>query len=269
MAPQWIIAYLALGAFVGVLAGLLGIGGGGIIVPILTSIFAVQGVSPDQVVHLALGTAMATIVVTASSSVRAHHKHRAILWPAMARLTPGVLVGTFCATYLASHLSSRALGIFFAAFMGYVALGMFKNLKPKPHRQLPGTAACAGVGLVIGAISALVAIGGGALTTTFLLWCNASIRQAIATAAAVGLPIAVAGTLGYLINGLGAENLPPHCIGFINLPAMALISATSFFTAPLGAKLTHTLPVGALKKVFALLLIGLSIKMLFTVFGAH
>ncbi|MBC2593445.1 sulfite exporter TauE/SafE family protein [Ruficoccus amylovorans] len=267
MSPEWIIAYLALGAVVGVMAGMLGIGGGGIIVPILTTIFAAQGIPDEQIVHLSLGTAMATIVITATSSIRAHHRHGAVLWPVVWKMAPGVLVGTFCATYLASHLSSRALGIFFACFMGYVALGMFRNLKPKPQRQLPAPPVCALVGAVIGGISALAAIGGGALTTTFLMWCNTHVRQAIATSAAVGLPIAVAGTLGYIVNGLGTEGLPIHSAGFVYLPAVVLIATTSFFTAPIGAKLTHTLPGGVVKKTFAVLLIGLSVKMLFTVFG--
>lgn len=266
MSVEWIIAYLALGAFVGLMAGLLGIGGGGIMVPILTSIFAAQGVPAEQIVHMALGTSMAAIVVTAISSVRAHHKHRAILWPAVAKIVPGVVVGTFAATYLASSLSSRALGIFFACFMGYVALNMVLGLKPKAHRPLPSTPVFIGAGGIIGAISALVAIGGGSLTVPFLMWYSVSIRQAIATSAAVGLPIALAGALGYILNGLGTQGLPAYSLGFVSLPAAVLISVTSFFTAPLGARLTHTLPVDVLKKVFAVLLVALSIKMLTTVF---
>lgn len=266
MAIEWILAYLTLGACVGVMAGLLGIGGGGIMVPLLTSFFAAQGVPEAQIVHMALGTSMAAIVVTASSSVRAHHGHKAILWPIVVRMVPGVLVGTFCATYLASRLSSKALGIFFACFMGYVALNMVLNIKPKAHRQTPGNFGLSLVSAGIGAISALVAIGGGSLTVPFLMWCNVSIRQAIATSSAVGLPIAIAGALGYIINGIGTEGLPQYSLGFVSVPAVILISATSFFTAPLGARMTHTLPIDVLRKVFAVLLVALSIKMLLTIF---
>lgn len=266
MTIEWIAAYLVLGAIVGLMAGLLGIGGGGIMVPVLTAMFAAQGVPTEQVVHLALGTSMAAIVVTAISSVRAHHKHRAILWPVMAKITPGVLLGTFCATYLAASLSSRALSIFFACFMTYVALNMVLGLKPKAQRPLPKTPVFIGAGIVIGAISALVAIGGGSLTVPFLMQYSVSIRQAIATSAAVGLPIAIAGAFGYILNGLGTAGLPAHSLGYVYLPAAVLISVTSFLTAPLGARLTHTLPVGILKKVFAVLLIALSLKMLTTVF---
>lgn len=266
MTAEWILVYLALGAFVGLMAGLLGIGGGGIMVPVLTAIFAAQGVPPEQIVHMALGTSMAAIVITAISSVRAHHKHRAILWQVVAKMVPGVLVGTFCATYLAARLSSRVLGVFFACFMGYVAINMVFGLKPKAQRPLPATPVFIGAGTVIGAISALVAIGGGSLTVPFLMGCSASIRQAIATSAAVGLPIAIAGALGYILNGLGTTGLPDYALGYVSLPAAALISITSFMTAPLGARLTHSLPIGILKKIFALLLIGLSLKMLTTVF---
>lgn len=265
MQTEWILAYLALGAVVGFMAGLLGIGGGGIMVPTLASLFAAQGVPHEHLVHMALGTSMAAIVVTAVSSVREHQKHKAILWPVVWKMVPGILIGTFAATCIATRLPSKALGIFFACFMSYVALQMVLDIKPKAHRELPGTAALGGVGAGIGAISALVAIGGGALTVPFLTWCNVSIRKAIATSAAVGLPIAIAGALGYLLNGLGAESRPAHSVGYISLPAMLAISIVSYLTAPFGARLTHRLPVKLLKRVFAVLLVALSLKMLTTV----
>lgn len=263
-ALEWILAYLGLGLVVGFFAGLLGVGGGGIMVPVLTSFFALQGVPNDQLVHLALGTSMGAIVLTAVSSIRSHHKHGAVLWPVALRMAPGVMIGTFAATWLAAYLPTRVLAIIFALFMGYVSLQMALNFKPSASRQLPGTAGLFGAGGLIGGISALVAIGGGSLTVPFLTWCNVAIQKAIATSAAVGLPIALAGSLGYMING--SSDALPGSIGFVNVPAVVLISVISFFTAPYGARLAHKLPVGILKRIFAVMLLGLSLKMLTTVF---
>lgn len=267
MDPQWIVVYLVLGAVVGLMAGLLGIGGGGIMVPALTTIFAAQGVEREQLVHLALGTSMAAIVMTAVSSVWSHHRRGAVLWPVVARMVPGVVLGTLLGTRLAVYLPTTFLGIFFACFMGYVSVQMVLNAKPKPTRQLPGRLALSSAGGGIGLVSALVAIGGGSLTVPFLTWCNVSIRQAIATSAAVGLPIALAGAAGYILNGWGAEVIAGGwTLGYVSVPAVLLISVVSVFTAPLGAMLAHRLPVGVLKKVFAALLFGLSLKMLHTLF---
>lgn len=261
---QWIPVYLALGAVVGFFAGLLGVGGGGIMVPALTALFAAQGLPFEHLVHVSLATSMAAIVVTSASSLRAHQRHGAIQWPIVKGITPGILVGTFGAALIAAYIPSLALAIFFVVFMAYVAVQMWLNIKPKPSRQLPSPLGLTGVGLVIGGISALVAIGGGSLSVPFMTWCNVKIQQAIATSAAIGLPIAIAGTIGYLVSGWGVQGLPPYTFGFIYLPAALTIALVSFFTAPLGAKLAHRLPVATLKKLFALLLIGLSLKMLHT-----
>ncbi|MFQ6565391.1 sulfite exporter TauE/SafE family protein, partial [Dickeya dianthicola] len=171
------------------------------------------------------------------------------------------------ATWGGPLLPTRALAIFFSCFMAYVALQMVLNIKPKPHRQLPGVPGMSLAGLTIGGISALVAIGGGSLTVPFLTWCNVRIQQAIGTSAAVGLPIALSGALGYVINGWSVTDLPAFSVGYVSLPAVVLISAVSFFTAPVGARLAHRLPVATLKKAFAGLLLLLSLKMLHTVFA--
>ena len=267
MSIEWIAAYLALGAFVGFFAGLLGVGGGGIMVPILTTMFAMQGFPREHMVHLALGTSMAAIVLTSLSSLRAHHAHGAVRWDIVKGIAPGGLIGTFGGTFIASSLPTRPLAIFFACFMAYVAIQMILNVKPKPSRELPGTAGLVGVGGVIGVISALVAIGGGSLSVPFMTWCNVKMQNAIGTSAAIGLPIALAGALGYLINGWGSGGLPDWSLGYVFLPALVLISVVSTFTAPLGAKLAHRLPVATLKKIFAGVLTLLSAKMLHTVFG--
>lgn len=261
----WLIAYLSLGLLTGFLAGLFGIGGGAVMVPVLTVMFAAQGFAPDYVVHLALGTSMATIIPTSLSSLNAHHKHDAVLWSAVRGLAPGILLGTFAATFLAAMLSPRPLAIFFCIFMSYVAAQMILNRKPSASRQLPGAIGLASVGAGIGSISALVAIGGGTMTVPFLTWCNVRLQTAIGTSAAVGLPIALEGATGYLINGWSTPDLPANTLGFVYWPAVLAMAAASLFSAPMGAKLAHKLPVATLKKMFAALIIVLALQMLRTV----
>lgn len=263
--PEWVLGFLLLGAFVGFMAGLLGIGGGGIMVPTLTSIFLLQGVPVEKVVHLALGTSMASIIATSLASMRAHHRKGGVLWPVVRAVTPGIIVGTFLATFVAKSISSAHLALFFAVFMGAVAVQMFLNKKPKASRELAGTTGLLAAGSGIGAISALVSIGGGSLTVPFLTWQNVEIRKAIGTSAAIGLPISIAGTLGYVVNGWANSSPENYTLGFIYLPAVLLISVVSFFTAPIGAKMAHRLPVGILKKIFAVLLVLLGLKMLLSV----
>lgn len=261
----WIGSYLLLGLMTGFLAGLFGIGGGAVMVPLLTVMFVAQGFAPDYVVHLALGTSMAAIVPTSIASLRAHNKHGAVLWPAVRGLAPGIVVGTFAATFLAAWLSPRPLAIFFCLFMTYVAVQMVLNRKPDAARELPGLTGLTGAGMGIGSVSALVAIGGGTMTVPFLVWCNVRLQTAIGTSAAVGLPIALAGSLGYILNGWGIPELPAYTLGFVYWPAVLVMAGASFFSAPLGARLAHSLPVATLKKLFAALVILLALQMLRTV----
>lgn len=263
----WWLAYPVLGAAVGFFAGLLGVGGGGIMVPMLTTFFLAQGFPQSQVVHMALGTSMAAIVLTSVSSLRAHHAHGAVRWDIVRLITPGILLGTFGATFIASRVDTLPLAIFFVVFMGYVSIQMLLNIKPKPSRELPGAAGMSAAGLGIGGISALVAIGGGSLSVPFMTWCNVKMQNAIGTSAAIGLPIALAGTVGYLVNGWGAPDMPSLTFGYVYLPALVLVSLVSTFFAPLGAKLAHRLPVAMLKKVFAGLLVLLCAKMLHSIFA--
>jgi uncharacterized membrane protein YfcA len=264
----WWLAYLALGGFVGLMAGLLGIGGGGIMVPVLTSLFVVQGIPHEHLAHLALGTAMAAIIPSSLSSLMTHHRHGAVRWDVVRYITPGILAGTFLATFIAALIPTRGLAIFFACFMILMSLQMLANLKPKPSRGLPGPLGISGVGTGIGGISALVAIGGGALTVPFLTWCNIKVQHAIGTSAAVGLPIALAGALGYFINGWAVAGLPSATLGFIYLPALLLMAPLSILTAPLGARLAHRLPIATLKRVFAVMLAILATQMVYAVFSA-
>lgn len=266
---QFLFYFLLLGAVTGMFAGLFGIGGGGIMVPVLTFLFLQQQFPAEHLVHMALATSMAAIVPTAVASLLAHHKHRAVIWPVVIKLAPGILLGTFIGTFIASYLPAPPLAIFFSCFMALVAVQMVINRKPKPSQQLPGAVGLSAAGSGIGVISALVAIGGGTLTVPFLVWCNISLPVAIGTSAAVGLPIALSGTMGYIINGWSAVQLPDYTLGYVYWPAVLAMASMSFISAPLGATLAHRLPIPLLKKLFALLLISLSIQMLVTVFKSH
>lgn len=261
---QLVLFLLLTGAFTGFCAGLFGIGGGGIMVPLLAFCFSYSGLPQDQLMHFALGTSMAAIIPTAMASIFTHHKHGAVLWSVVVKFVPGVLIGTFVGSLIAAHLSNHFLAIFFAIFMAIVAWKMWSNVLPKPSRQLPGSGLLAITGAGIGGISALVAIGGGTMTVPFLLWCNVTLRQAIATSAAVGLPIAITGTLGYASHW--DQSLSGISIGYLVWPAVLALACGSVITAPIGAKLAHKLPTEKLKKFFAIFLLLLSVQMLVKIF---
>ncbi len=266
MPPEALMAFLLLGAVVGFAAGLLGIGGGGLMVPVLTALFLWQGMATDQVVHLALGTSMASIVITSVASLRAHHARKGVIWSVVSRMAPGAMLGAFAITFVVAGLSSLFLALFFSAFMAFVAVQILRNRQPSPGRTLWGTAGLFAAGTGIGGISALVSIGGGSLTVPFLLWQNIDIRRAIGTSAALGMPLSLAGTAGFIFAGAASDAVPvAGSLGFVYLPAVAMISLASICTAPLGAAAAHALPALAVKRVFAVLQIALSIQMLLSV----
>jgi uncharacterized membrane protein YfcA len=265
-AAEWWLAYFVLGGFVGFFAGLLGIGGGLVIVPVLVFLFDAQQFPREHVLHLALGTAMTTIVFTSLSSVRAHHYRKAVRWDVVKAMTPGILVGTLSGTAVAGSLPRQPLAVVFTLFVYYASAQMWLNVKSKPSRQLPGWGGLLGAGAGIGAISSLVAGGGAFLTVPILIWCNVDMRQAVGTAAAAGLPIALAGAVGYILVGLGKGSLPEHSLGFVYLPALAWIVLSSMMTAPLGAQAAHYLPVDVLKKIFSVFMFLLATRMLMTLF---
>lgn len=266
---EWWLAYLLVGAVAGFFAGLLGIGGGLIMVPAFVFIFSAQHFPPDRILHLALGTTMAAIIFSSVSSLRAHHSHGAVNWRVVKEIAPGIVMGTLAGATLAGSLSSQPLRIILVVFIYYAATQMLFNLRPTPAtgRQLPGKGGMLVAGGVIGAVSSLVAIGGGLLTTPFLVMCNVKLHHAIGTAAAVGFPIAVAGTIGYIANGmLQSQPLPEHSLGYVYLPALGWVLLASILTAPLGAKATHSMRTGTLKKVFIVVLYLLATKMLVGLF---
>ena len=261
-----ILIYLGLGIPVGILAGLLGVGGGLIIVPMVVFTLTWQGVPSQHLMHLALGTSLASIIFTSVSSFWAHHKRGAVHWEVVRRIVLGILTGTFLGACLAAQMSTNLLKGVFVVFLFYMGFQMLTNKKPKPTRSLPGPLGMFGVGNGIGAVSALVGIGGGSMSVPFMVWCNVKVHEAIGTSAAIGFPIAVAGTVGYIVNGLGAADLPAYSLGYVYLPALAGIVTASVFTAPLGVRLAHSLPVARLKRIFALLLFVMGAKMLIGLF---
>lgn len=261
-----IAALLALGAFVGFAAGLLGIGGGMLQVPFMTYILATQGFAPEYTVHVAIATSLATIMFTSLSSVRAHHKRGAVLWPVVALLAPGILIGSWVGPWLGAQMNSAALAGFFAVFVALSATQMLIDKKPAAARELPKAPGMFAAGGVIGTLAGLVGAGGGFISVPFMTWCNVKIHNAVATSAALGFPIALAGTLSNVFHGWNAPGLPAGSLGFVYLPALVVIAAASVLTAPLGARTAHNLPVKTLKKVFALVLYALAAYMAYHAF---
>ena len=262
--PQLIVELALLGLTTGFLAGLLGIGGGMVMVPFLTLIMSSRGANSGLAVKMAIATSMATIMFTSISSVRAHHKRGAVRWDIAQRFAPGIVVGSFIGSLgVFALLKGTYLAIFFALFVSFSATQMIRDKKPAPTRQLPGTAGLFGFGALIGFLSGLVGAGGAFISVPFMTWCNVHMRNAVATSAALGFPIAVANVIGYVISGRHVMDLPAGSFGYIWLPALGVIALCSVLTAPLGARAAHTLPVAVLKRVFASLLYLLAAYMLY------
>jgi uncharacterized membrane protein YfcA len=263
---EWWWAYLALGAFVGFFAGLLGIGGGAAMVPVLAFIYAAKGFGPGHVVHLALGTSMATILFTSVSSVRAHHGHGAVNWAMVKRMAPGIVIGTFGGALLASVLDVRLLSVVFTLLIYYIASQMFFGKKPEAGALPVNPADLHLKSALIGVISSLTATGGAALVVAWLVRRGIRIHEAIGTAAAIGWPLAAAGTAGYVLTGYARQGMPEWSVGYVYLPGLAGIVIASMLLAPVGAKLAHRTPGALLKKIFAAVLFVLATKMLVSFF---
>jgi uncharacterized membrane protein YfcA len=259
---DWWWAYLALGAFVGFFSGMLGIGGGSAMVPVLAVIFAAKGFPPEHAVHLALGTGISTILFTSVVSVRSHHLRRAVNWRVLRSMAPGVLAGTFAGALLAGRLDVRVVSFAFTAIIFYFAFQMIRIKEPVPTDALPSAAAMSGFGVFIGLIASLTATGGASIVVPFLVKRNVPVHEAIGTAAAVGWPVAVAGTAGYVIAGWELSGLPQYTLGYIYLPALVALVAASMLMAPVGAAVAHRTAGATLKKVLALVLFALATMML-------
>jgi uncharacterized membrane protein YfcA len=248
------LALLVMGSFGGFAAGLLGIGGGMILVPFITMVFAAKNIAPSLIVHMAIATSLATILFTSMSSVRAHHKQGAVRWRLVWLLAPGILVGSWIGPWIGKQLNTNMLSLCFGLFVAGSATQMLLDRKPAGGRELPGAPGLFAAGGVIGLMSGLFGAGGGFLSIPFMTWCNVRIHNAVATSAALGFPIALAGTVSNIYFGWGEPDLPPHSLGFIYLPALGLIAAASVTMAPLGARTAHRWPVRKLKKTFAAIL---------------
>ena len=257
-----ILVLLLMGAFGGFFAGLLGIGGGMLLVPFITMILSSKGFPKEYIVHTAIATSLATVMFTSLSSVRAHHKHGAVRWEIVRAITPGILIGSWIGPWIGKSMNTLWLAFFFSAFIMVSATQMMLGRQPAGHRQLPGNTGMATFGLVVGGMAGLVGAGGGFMTVPFMTWCNVRIHNAVATSAAIGFPLALAGTLSNVWNGMHIEHLPQYSLGFIYLPALAGIVLASIVFAPLGAKVAHSLPVASLKRSFAVVLYCLGIYML-------
>ncbi len=257
-----LLTYLLLGAIAGVIGGLLGLGGGIVIVPALLFLFIYQGVTADILMQTAVATSLATIVITSVSATWAHHRHRAVLWPVVMAMGPGIILGAVLGALSAHLLQSNTLRVIFGIFEILVAIQIGSGLKPAGQRVLPGRAGMGMSGLAIGTVSSLLGIGGGTLTVPFLLWCNVHLRNAVATSSACGLPIAAAGAVAMMITGFNHPGLPAGSTGYVYWVAALPIMIASIVFAPLGAWLTHTVPVAVLRKIFAVILALVGIKML-------
>lgn len=257
-----LLVYLVLGAFAGVLAGLFGIGGGLIIVPVLILSFEMQGVSAEVATHLAVGTSLATIVFTSLSSIRSHHVKQSVRWDLFRPMLAGILLGAVLGVWTASLIAGDHLQTIIGVFVILVAVRILLDAVPKPGRDTPGPAGLGAAGAGIGWASAIFGIGGGTLTVPFLTWCNVRMQAAVGTAAACGLPIALAGAAANMIVGWNAEALPAYSLGFVYLPALLGIVATSVICARYGAELAHRTEPRSLKRIFAVFLLAVGARFL-------
>ena len=225
--PILIVELALIGICTGFLAGVLGIGGGMLMGPFLTLILSHRGVSADLAVKMAIATSMATIIFTSVSSVRAHHKKKAVRWDLVKGLAPGIVIGSLIGSMgIFAFAKGTYLALFFAVFVGFSATQMFLDKKPAPSRQVPGFQGLLGAGGLIGLLSGLVGAGGGFISVPFMAWCNVAIHNAVATSAALGFPIALANVAGYVVSGQGVQNLPDYSFGYLWLPALAVIVGT-------------------------------------------
>jgi uncharacterized membrane protein YfcA len=254
------IQLLLLGAFSGFIAGLLGVGGGLIIVPALLYLLA-GDIEQSILMHTAVGTALAAIVFTSISSVRAHHQHGAIHWQHFIKLTPTILLGAFSGAILTQVMSFDFMRVFFAIFELSVAVTLYFRFSSSKHVDNLAKYVWYVTGYIIGMVSSIVGIGGGTMTTPFLTYNNVNIKNSIATSAAIGMPIAIAGSIGFIVAGWNAENVTGN-LGFIHIEALLSIVVMSVIFAPFGAKVTHTVDSKKLKKFFALFLALLGVSVL-------
>lgn len=253
--------FLLLGAVVGFLAGLLGIGGGFTMVPVLVEVFSSQAFPREHIVPMAIGTSASTIVFTAFSSARAHHAKGAVDWRVVKAMSPGIVAGSLLGPQIASALPPAVMAGVFGAFIWWATWRMLRKPVIVASRQLPGAGGMMAMGGVIGTIAGMVGTGGAFLAVPFMTRCNVKLHTAVATSAAIGIPVAIAATVGFMFAGWGKPGLPPYALGYIYLPALVGIVVTSTLLAPVGARVAHALPVEKLRLAFATMLFCLGAYM--------
>ena len=257
-----ILALLVVGSAAGFIAGLFGVGGGTLIVPVVLWTLQLQGISSHPYAqHLAIGTSFAVMVFTTFSSMYAQHKKSAIDWQTVRRMTPSMIFGVLIGAVTAKYMPTRALQIFFISFLTLIALKTLTDSKPKASRHLPALPGLSAVGTLFGAASSWVGIGGGSLSVPFLMYCNFPAHRAIGTSSGLAWPIALAGTIGYLVTGWNVPDLPHGSGGFLYLPAGAILSIATMIFAPIGVKTAHKLPARQLKISFGIMLLLIAVKM--------
>lgn len=258
---------LGVGVAAGLLAGALGLGGGVVIVPALIFLFHGMGFPPELVAKMAVATSLSTIIITSVSAVRTHHKAGYVRWPIAVRLGVGIVLGAFAGAFIADAMKGELLTRLFGLFAMVIAVQMLlmgpRVADASLPERLPGALGLGMAGVLIGTGSAIFGIGGGSLTVPFLSWCRLKMQQAVAVSSACGLPIAIAGTVGFAVAGWNEQHLPDGALGYVFLPATAGIVLTSFPFARLAARVSHRLPSVTLKRVFAAVLFVLGLKLLF------
>ena len=257
-----LFGYLALGAAAGTMAGLFGVGGGLIIVPALVAAFGFQGVAPEIAMHLAVGTSLATILITGASSAWGHHRRGSIHRQWFLALLPGLVLGAIAGVFVAGRLSGGLLGTLFGAFVLLMAARMALARGPRPGGMTPGGFGMGLAGGVIGGVSSLFGIGGGMLCVPSLTRCGATMTQAVGTSAACGLPIALFGAATFVLVGWRHPLLPAGAIGYVMWPAVLGIVLASVPFARLGVHLAHHLPARTLRLAFATLLALVGLRFL-------
>lgn len=257
-----IILFCAVGALVGTLAGLLGIGGGIVMVPALIFLLPGLDVAGSVLSQMAVGTSLACICIISISSTRAHHRRGGVRWDIIFSMAPGMVVGALFGAWVAHFLSSLMLQRIVGLAAVVLGVKMFLGAQPAAHRDVPSKPGLIGVGTVIGAMSSLIGIGGGSVTVPYLSWCNVDMKQAVGTSAACGIAIAWSGVAGFLVAGWGESGTGIASFGYVSLPAFAAIALCSILFVPVGASLAYKLPAKALKRVFAVLLVVVGVKML-------
>lgn len=253
---------IALGLVSGLLAGLFGIGGGLVIVPVLAFLFKAQGFPAELVMLMAVATSLAIIILTALASVWAHHRLGSVVWAKVLRLSPGIMIGAALGAVVAKQISADALRTILVVFLVYVGIQMAMQVKPKPDQLKQSKVLDFLVANIIGMLSSIVGIGGGTLTVPYLVHGQMLMRNAVAVASACGLPIAIAGTVSYAFLGWQALHLPEWSLGYVYLPVFLGTGLSSLVTAPIGAKLAHKLPAAKLKRYFSLLLFVMAAKLM-------